>query len=122
MQITIPGPVPTTNHAFIQRGRFRVLAPEARKFKEMVEGIVVGLNLEAPTEDKLMVSLRFHSARWHNKDKSIKKRDLGNLEKLILDAIFKTLGVDDSHIFLLSLEKVVDVEDYTEVTILPWVS
>lgn len=80
----------------------------------------MGLNLEAPTEDKLMVSLRFHSARWHNKDKSIKKRDLGNLEKLILDAIFKTLGVDDSHIFLLSLEKVVDVEDYTEVTILPW--
>ena len=118
MQITIPGPVPTTNHAFIQRGRFRVLSPDARKFKEMVEGIVVALGLDPP-QGQLAVALRFHSTRWFNKDKSVKKRDLGNLEKLILDAIFKTLGIDDSNIFLLSLEKVANVEEFTEVTILP---
>lgn len=119
MQITIPGLPPTTNHAFIQRGRFRVLAPDARKFKEMVEGLVTSLALEPP-EGKLMVAIRLHSPRWLLKDGvGIRKMDVANREKLVLDAIFKTLGVDDSNIWLLSLEKVVADEEVTEVTILP---
>lgn len=118
MQITIPGLPPTTNHAFIQRGRFRVLAPDARKFKEMVEELVTNLHLDPP-QGRLMVAIRLHSSRWLLKDGvGIRKMDVANREKLVLDAIFKTLGVDDSNIWLLSLEKVVDTEEVTEVTIL----
>lgn len=120
MQITIPSLPPTTNHAFIQRGRFRVLAPEARKWKEQVEAQVAALNLEAPM-GLLMVSIRFYSARWMCKNGSVRKTDVANREKLLIDAVFKTLGIDDSNIFLLSLEKVTGPEDVTEMTILPWV-
>lgn len=116
MNIQIPSLPPTTNHAFIQRGRFRVLAPEARQWKEDVEKIMNALGIESP-RGLLSVHLRFHSARWFNKDRSVKKRDVANLEKLCIDAVFKCLGVDDSNIFKLTLEKVVSDKELTEVEI-----
>jgi Holliday junction resolvase RusA-like endonuclease len=118
MQITIPGLPPTTNHLFLTRGRFRVLTPEARQYKEMVEKLVMDLQLEPP-EGRLQVAIRLHSSRWLLKDQiRIRKMDIQNREKAVIDSIFKALGVDDSNIWLISLEKVVDVEEKTEVTIL----
>lgn len=119
MQITIPGLPPTTNHMFLTRGRFRILSPEARKFKEMVEALVVSLQLDPP-EGKLIVAIRLHSPRWLLKDGlRIRKMDIQNREKAVIDSVFKALGVDDSSIWLISMEKVVDIEERTEITILP---
>jgi Holliday junction resolvase RusA-like endonuclease len=45
--------------------------------------------------------------------------DIQNREKAVIDSVFKALGVDDSNIWLISMEKVVDTEERTEITILP---
>lgn len=93
-----------------------MLSPEARKWKEEVETLVASLNLEAPT-GLLAVHIQFHSPRWFNLNGSVKKRDVSNLEKLCVDAVFKALGVDDSMIWKLTLEKVASDSERTEMMI-----
>lgn len=96
-----------------------MLSPEAREFKDMVEKLVLDLQLQPP-EGRLMVSIRLHSPRWLLKDGlRIRKMDIQNREKAVIDSVFKALGVDDSNIWLISMEKVVDTEERTEITILP---
>jgi Holliday junction resolvase RusA-like endonuclease len=39
------------------------------------------------------------------------------MDKLVHDAISERLGIDDSHIWIHKGEKVVDVEEFTEIVI-----
>jgi len=101
--VTLPYP-PTTNHAYlVARGR-KIKTTKARAYAEEVMWRVADeMRVDAdggwPTrDDRLAVSITvFPPDR--------RKRDLANLEKLAVDAACKQLGVDDSQIDRLTLER-----------------
>ena len=116
MKILVPGLPPTTNSAFIQRGRFRVLAPKARQWKEDTKALLEAMDLRAPA-GFLEVSIHFHSPKWICKNGNVRKADCANVEKLLVDCLFEVLGVDDSMIWKMTLEKVMDKTEWTEIEV-----
>lgn len=59
---------------------------------------------ECPKEGWLNVSLRFHQP-WHCKNGSIKRQDMPNLIKVVLDGIAARYGFEDSRVWQLCCEK-----------------
>jgi hypothetical protein len=111
MRILLPTLPPSLNHAYIGQGRWRRLSPEARTWKEENQQV-----LTTPKEwigKPLAVTITISSRTWHNKNGSIKKKDLANYEKLTIDLIFSALEVDDSAIWDLRMVKVVGDEGVT---------
>lgn len=103
MTLTLPFP-PSTNNAYSTvRGR-RVKTASAREYATEVAWRVademrVDPDGEWPTRaDRLAVTLTAHAP-------DARRRDLANLEKLVLDAVCKQLGVDDSQIDRLTLQR-----------------
>ena len=101
MTLTLPFP-PTTNHAYtVARGR-KIKTLQARHYAHEVhyrvaDMIRVDPDSWYPTKsDRLYVVLTAHAP-------DNRKRDLANMEKLALDALFSALGVDDSQIDQLTL-------------------
>lgn len=94
----------------------RIKSKEAKSQAEEVKRIV----LNSPTEilkGELQVSITIYS-NWYNKNKTIKKRDIANLEKFIVDSIFSNLEeMDDSQIFQITMNKIQSDKEFTEVEI-----
>ena len=104
-------PVSINKLYFQPRGaKFKVLTPIGRAFKEKVyECICNSLSSSDSTilanfeGMKLEAELTYNS-NWFNKDGSIKKKDITNYEKAVMDSLFdafkqKNLNIDDSQIF-----------------------
>ena len=47
---------------------------------------------------KLHVTVEVYE-NWHNQDGSVKKKDILNKEKFLIDSVFKGLEIDDMNIF-----------------------
>ena len=84
------------------RGR-TIISKEGRDFKSVVSFLVKGVDpsdlLGEFTDVKgLSVEINFYSNKFYTKDGKIRKRylDADNLLKVILDVIFKEIGLDDS--------------------------
>jgi len=56
-------------------------------------------------DDTLSVSVSYHS-NWFYKNGKIKRADSPNLDKLMIDTLFEAIGVDDSHLWQWSSQKV----------------
>lgn len=116
MKFIIPFKTPTVNTMYATFNGHRIKSKEARELSKEVDLIVKS----TPTEiikGELSVNITIYS-NWHNKDGSIKKRDIANLEKFITDSIFNNLEeMDDSQIFEINLKKIQCVEEITEVEI-----
>ena len=70
--------------------------------------------------DRLLdVKVKVYEDWWTKKDQ-VKKKDIANKEKFVIDAVMKGLNIDDSHIWRLTLEKVSSEEFRTELTIQPY--
>ena len=91
MTFELPYP-PTTNHAyFVSRGR-KVKTAIARQYAERVWHIVRAERVAMDYQDaRLRVSITMFAP-------DARKRDLANIEKLAVDAVFAALGLDDSQI------------------------
>ena len=94
----------------------RVKSQEARELSKEVEKIIERMPMEEILGE-LKVEIIIHS-NWYNKNGSIKKRDIANLEKFITDSIFNALpSMDDKQIFEISLKKVQDEEEFALIKI-----
>jgi len=94
----------------------RVKSREARELSKEVELIVKSTPYET-IEGELEVTINIFS-NWYNKDGTIKKRDIANLEKFITDSIFANLqDMDDKQIFKITMNKIHCSEESTEVEI-----
>ena len=117
MIIIIPFKTPTVNHLYGQRpggfGRARFLKPEAKKLREEINNILqkdtYGL-YDITGEKKLKVDVEIHED-WFCKDGSVKRKDILNREKFLIDSIFNVLGIDDKFIFKHTMEKVQSNEE-----------
>ena len=116
MIIKIPFKTPTVNQMYATFGGHRVKSKEAREKAKEVEQIILPMKLE-PIPGKLSAHIFVYS-NWHNKDGSIKKRDIANLEKFITDSVFACLPMDDSQIFHTEMDKIQSEEEYTIISII----
>ena len=92
------------------RGRL-ITTPEHRKYKKAVEKLLkkVRLDTKPLQEKRLKVCIEYHNT-FLNKNKSIKKTDIDNRAKTLIDVVFGKLKLDDSLIFEL-LQKKVDSKE-----------
>jgi len=100
---TLPYP-PTTNHAYLVRGNRKIKTQTARNYADKVGWLVadhVRTGEQPPqdfTDKRLAVTITVCPP-----DK--RKRDLANTEKLATDAVMQALGLDDSQVDKLTIER-----------------
>lgn len=87
------------------------LTPEAHHFKNRVKMSIPLGNFKST--DKLSIEIDYYSNFIYKNGKN-RKIDLQNLDKLLIDAIFEQLGIDDSIIWLMKCKK---IESNTEKTV-----
>ena len=109
MIIKIPFRTPSVNHLyFVWQGR-RIKTTEARKLEKEIKEIVVPLACDIPQDKPLKVVCSIHED-WYCKNGSIRRVDVANREKFIIDSVFAGLGIDDKNIFSNTMIKVQDCE------------
>ena len=97
--------------------RTTYLSQQARKFKD-----IVAIHMpywELPKGEVLFIMHNRYHANWYYKNGKIKKKDVQNMNRLLIDAVFKKLGLDDCHLWMCIDTKVQsdDKEEFTEVTL-----
>ena len=116
MIIKLPFKTPTVNLMYATFNGNRVKSKVAKELSKEVGEIVRNSQTEI-LKVELKVDIEIHS-NWYNKDGTIKKRDIANLEKFITDSIFAELEeMDDSQIFKLTMKKIQSDEEFTIIKI-----
>jgi Holliday junction resolvase RusA-like endonuclease len=98
LQAWVPLKPPSVNSLYqiIYPLRKVELKPEIRLFKTKFKEFLPPTRPLLPKP--LLVELTLHDT-WYTKTNTIRKYDLSNLEKCVLDALSEYLGLDDSYIF-----------------------
>lgn len=112
-EIKIPFKTPTVNHLYGRRmNQSRpYLKPEAKKLREEIKEKI----FEFPFHEKelfnkrLRVTTSIHE-NWLTKKGEVKRKDIANREKFLIDTVFEALALDDKFIFEHNLVKVQDYE------------
>jgi len=116
MKFRISFKTPTVNTMYATFHGHRVKSKEARELSKEV-GLIVKTTPYEVIEGELEVTIDIYS-NWYNKDGTIKKRDLANLEKFITDSIFANFEeMDDKQIFKITMNKHQSVEEYSIINI-----
>ncbi|MBE3092792.1 MAG: RusA family crossover junction endodeoxyribonuclease [Chloroflexi bacterium] len=112
MQIIIPFKTPTYNHLHGHRGFRWYLKPEGKELQKKIKEIVVNsLPFFSPDLNKgLKVEVEIYE-NWLCKDGSIKRKDLDNRQKFLIDCIFNSLDIDDKYIFEHTMRKIQSDEE-----------
>ena len=108
MIITIPFKTPTVNHLYT-RNRFgnQCKTSEANKLKKHIVDLLQAISID-PLRDppaKLKVVVEVYED-WLTKAGEVKKKDVANREKFLIDSIFEALGLDDRYIYELIVRKI----------------
>ena len=89
------------------------LKPEARLWKSNAKEIIPAWKIK---DDRMVeIWLSMYSPKWLTIDKRIRKVDVLNREKLIVDAICEKQGWDDSQLWDSHRHKVVSEKEYVSV-------
>lgn len=82
------------------------LSKEAREFKQRVKEFMPHWK---PDKDSLFgITISMHYD-WYYKNGKLRKLDLSNLDKLVIDAVSEKMGIDDSHIVQVYLFKIQNI-------------
>lgn len=119
IKIKIPFKTPTINHLYGQRGFQKFLTKEAKELRERIKEIVQkekskGFFLRNANDIELIVEIY---ENWYNKNGSVKRKDISNREKFLIDSIFNELGIDDKGIFKHTMIKKQSDKEFAMVTI-----
>jgi len=119
MKITIPFKTPTINHLYGQHGVRKYLKPEAKELRERIKEIIEfekDNGLFFSNANKLQVNIKIYE-NWYTKKGKVKRKDISNREKFLVDSVFDALGIDDKGIFKHTMEKIQSNEEKAEITI-----
>lgn len=119
-KIKIPFKTPTINHLYWHKGNMKIMKTEAKKLRKEIVQICkeVPLGHLGPYEQGLKVITEIYE-NWRCKDGSIKKKDVANREKFLIDSVFEGLEIDDKFILEQTIRKVQSVQEFAVVTINP---
>ncbi len=120
LTIKIPFKTPTINHLHGHNkwGAF-YLKPEAKKLKVDIAEAIGAYPLLAATGligKNLKVTIEVHED-WYCKNGSVKRKDIANREKFLVDAVFDRLTLEDKFIFDHQMKKIQDKEEFAIVKI-----
>lgn len=115
--IKLPFP-PSIWKAYYRRGVSSIKTKEYRAFESAVAAVLSKAKFKIPDVDELEIQIILFSDKWRNKDKTVKKRDLDNYLKCLIDSIVKYIrnsnpDFDDSAIFSLFACKKEGKEEFT---------
>lgn len=118
MKIKIPFKTPTINHLFWHRGNMKIMKTEAKKLREEIKEICEKVPLGHLGEFKngLKVTTEIHED-WYTKKGLVKRKDISNREKFLVDSIFNALGIDDRFIFEHTMKKIQSNKEFAIVEI-----
>jgi Holliday junction resolvase RusA-like endonuclease len=114
LSFTITGIPPSYNRSLNINYNFKevYLSKEAHSFKTRIKATMPPYELS--DNSIIRLEIEYHSDFKYKNGKN-KKIDLQNMDKLLIDAIFEKLGVDDSAVWELQQRKVQDKEDFTKI-------
>jgi Holliday junction resolvase RusA-like endonuclease len=96
--------IPSVNSIYLPRkGGGKYLSPQASEFKNVLQRQLGVLSPEVIENLKAIPLYHLHIE--YVMKKSYGRRDLDNLNKLVQDGIFQFLGVNDSRVVSLNIEK-----------------
>lgn len=112
LEFTVPAVPPSYNESFKINFRAKqiYLSQEAKEFKKL-------LMLHVPMIDEkdfkpnstLSIDLIFYD-NWYYKNGNMRKKDVQNMDKIVIDSLFKLLPVDDCYIWINTNTKVQTLE------------
>ncbi len=116
--IKIPFKTPTINHLYYHIQNMKVLTKEAKELKIKIKEVIDALKIDSkPYQDKrLGLIIEIHE-NWFTKQNTVKRKDISNREKFLVDAVFQVLDIDDKFIFNHQMIKVQDQEEYSLIKI-----
>jgi len=105
IEFCVPGSCPSYNASFkIAYALKQVyLSREAKEFKKKV--MIYCPPCKVDDTDLVVLELDFISS-WICNNGKLRKRDCQNMDKLLVDALFTKLGIDDSHLQKLTVQKI----------------
>lgn len=121
LSLTLPLMPPSTNQSLMAvRGRL-IHTTKARDFRTVatahLSSQLEGLDLGWLKGAKVRLSLEYRSKRWTIKSGAMAKRDIANLEKLLVDSLAEALSsfveFDDRQIWELRLRKTLGDDNVT---------
>jgi len=104
MMFVIPFKTPTINHLYYHRGNMKILSKEARELRAKIEELLDKEHIHEAVEVikendcKLRVLIRIQE-NWLTKKGEVKRKDIANREKFLIDSVFNALGIDDKMIY-----------------------
>ena len=113
MIIKVPFKTPSVNHLYGQRGFRKYLTKEAKKLREEIDKIVKShpYSDKQDLKDKPLKVVVYLYEDWYCLNGSVKRVDVDNRAKFLLDSVFNALGIDDRHIFELTMIKTTSLND-----------
>lgn len=119
MKFKIPFKTPSVNHLYFNFRNRRILTKDARNLKKEIFEIVTDAQHSPINPVKLQIKVDVYE-NWYNKDGTVKRKDISNREKFLIDSIFDALGIDDKLIFKHEMNKIQSDKEYTIVEIKEW--
>lgn len=111
IQIKLPFKTPTVNHLYGQRpggsGRARFIKKEAKDLRKKITEIVrQSYPIVIPNLNRgLKVRVEINED-WFTKKGTVKRKDVANREKFLIDSVFGALEIDDKFIFEHNIVKI----------------
>jgi Holliday junction resolvase RusA-like endonuclease len=107
MIIEIPFKTPSVNHLYFNWQNRRILTKEARNLKKEIKEIVDKsfFKKESLEGEELEVEVEIYE-NWYTKKNKVKRKDISNREKFLIDAVFDVLGLEDKFIFKHTMKKI----------------
>lgn len=118
LRIRLPFCPPSVNSAYNVLYSFRrvELKPESKLFKSKVKTYVPTFKVNEG--DKLDFTIEIASS-WYYKNGNMRKKDVHNMVKILVDAICEGLGIDDKHIWnIMAFKTDSKDEEWTDVKIM----
>jgi Holliday junction resolvase RusA-like endonuclease len=113
-EMSFEGHPVSVNNAFpTSRSGHRFPSVEYKAFQARMAGLLRGRAKIDALHGPLSVEIELHAADWFTQGGGVRKKDLANYEKTLIDTVFKILGLHDALIFDLRMRKVIAVEKKT---------
>jgi Holliday junction resolvase RusA-like endonuclease len=122
IQIVIDRKTPTINHLYYHKGNLKVLSNEGRALRKYIESEVCKQidhnTIEQLKNKELSLTVEIFE-NWYTKKGLVRKKDLANREKFLIDSVFRSLGLDDCYIFEHKMFKIQSKEEKVIINIEP---